>query len=72
MFREVFKYIYILFSGHFFPETIFCSQVIIYEKNSLRTIEERPTLSALSRSAERMRGSSRRETALELALKVGR
>lgn len=42
------------------------------KRNSLGTIEERPTLSALSRLAKRMRDSSRRETALELALKVGR
>lgn len=35
-----------------------------------KIIEERPTLSGGPRSTERMKGSSRRKTALELALKV--
>lgn len=44
---------------------------MINEKNLLRIIEKQLTLSSRFRSIERMRSSSRRKTALEVALKVG-
>lgn len=47
------------------------NNIMIHEKNLLKIIEKQLTLSSRFRSIERMRSSSRRETALELALKVG-
>lgn len=44
---------------------------MIHEKNLLRMIAKQLTLSSRFRSIERMRSSSRRKTALEVALKVG-
>jgi len=44
---------------------------MIQERNLLKIIEKQLTLSSRFRSIERMRSSSRRKTALEVALKVG-